>query len=139
MPVLFSTDIHDMQRTAAFREGIWQVINEGLTGYNQDGIFPFEIPYWILLPKRRQVLNLAVVSTPSVSHVAFAAIREEPTLWQLGQAAGTAAAIALSLNTDALHDVDIRQLQHALMQQGVLVHQEQEERPAAVERKASSV
>lgn len=115
-------DMHDMQRTAALRNGTWQVVNEGLTAFNQSGIFPFEIPYWIILPKRQQLENMAVVSTPSVSHVAFSAIREEPTLWQLGQAAGTAAALALASGEKAFHDVNIRKLQHALKNQGVLVH-----------------
>jgi hypothetical protein len=115
-------DIHDMQRTAVHANVGWKVVNEGLRGDNQGGIFPFEISYWVILPKRQQLGNLAVISTPSVSHVAFSAIREEPTLWQLGQAAGTAAAIAVSTGVESLHDVEIRRLQQALIQQGAVVH-----------------
>jgi hypothetical protein len=111
-----------MQRIAVQTDEGWKVVNEGLRGDNQGGIFPFEIPYWVILPKREQVGNLAVLGTPSASHVAFSAIREEPTLWQLGQAAGTAAAIAVSTGVESLHDVTIGRLQEALIEQGGVVH-----------------
>jgi hypothetical protein len=115
-------DVHEMQRIAVQTDEGWKVVNEGLRGDNQGGIFPFEIPYWVILPKREQVGNLAVLGTPSASHVAFSAIREEPTLWQLGQAAGTAAAIAVSTGVESLHDVTIGRLQEALIEQGGVVH-----------------
>jgi hypothetical protein len=58
-----------------------------------------------------------------VTHVAFAGIREEPTLWQLGQAAGTAAAVALRHGSGiALQDVDAAELQRELLAQGTFVH-----------------
>jgi hypothetical protein len=106
-----------MQRIAVHTDEGWKVVNEGLRG-----IFPFEIPYWVILPKREQVGNLAVIGTPSTSHVAFSAIREEPTLWQLGQAAGTAAAIAVSTAAESVHDAAIRRLQEALIEQDGVVH-----------------
>ena len=57
------------------------------------------------------MVNLAVPNCPSASHVAFASIREEPTLWQLGQAAGTAAGVAIQHGGDVpLQDVDHREL-----------------------------
>jgi hypothetical protein len=115
-------DIHEMQRIAVKTDEGWKVVNEGLRGDNQGGIFPFEIPYWVILPKREQVGNLAVIGTPSASHVAFSAIREEPTLWQLGQAAGTAVAIAVSNGAESLRDVAIGQIQEALVEQGGVVH-----------------
>jgi hypothetical protein len=65
--------------------------------------------------------NLLVVNAPSVSHVAFAALRVEPTLWHLGIAAGTAATLAASYDV-AVQDVDISQLQAALKHQGVMIH-----------------
>jgi hypothetical protein len=115
-------DIHEMQRIAVQTDEGWKVVNEGLRGDNQGGIFPFEIPYWVILPRREQACNLAVIGTPSASHVAFSAIREEPTLWQLGQAAGAAAAIAVSTGAESLHDVAIGRLQEALIEQGGVVH-----------------
>jgi FAD dependent oxidoreductase len=122
-------DVHEMQRVAALRDSTtWQVVNEGLRGEKaQGGTFPFEIPYSIILPKRLQATNLAVVCAPSSSHIGFAAIREEPTLWQFGRAAGVAATIALAQSRSensivALHDVSIVQLQHFLLDQGALIH-----------------
>lgn len=50
--------------------------------------------------------------------MAFAVIRVEPTMWEIGTAAGIAAAIAS--NSDIpLRDVDIEHLQLALKKQGV--------------------
>lgn len=131
-------DVHDMQRVAFYQvdesassssssvvpNGTWRIMNEGLRGdvEQQGGVFPFEIPYWTILPKREQVSNLAVVSCPSFSHVAFAAVRVEPTLWTLGQAAGTAAAMASNESLFSLHDVNVARLQQALIDQGVIIH-----------------
>ena len=68
------------------------------------------------------MVNLAVPNCPSASHVAFASIREEPTLWQLGQAAGTAAGVAIQHGGDVpLQDVDHRELQSALIKQQTFV------------------
>lgn len=75
-----------------------------------------------VLPKRSELANFAAPNCPSVSHVAFAGIREEPTLWQLGQAAGTAAAIALRSGHLAMHDVDVAELQRELLAQHTFVH-----------------
>ena len=102
--------------------------NEGHTPFNgpsndaQGGNFFSELPYWIVLPKRSELANLAAPNVPSVSHVAFAGIREEPTLWQLGQAAGTAAGVALRGEGTALHDVDVTALQQELLQQKTFIH-----------------
>ena len=118
-------DIHDMERVAVLDEetGEPMAYNEGLTSYKNGGIYFFEIPYYILLPRRQELVNLAVPNCPSVSHVAFSTIREEPTLWQLGQAAGTAAAIALKRGGDLpLQDVELRDLQSALLSQDAFVH-----------------
>jgi len=120
-------DVHDMQRIAYWNteDSTWKVTNEGLRGYDeQGGDFPYEIPYYVILPKRKQMANLAVVNCPSVSHVAFSSIRVEPILWTLGQAAGTAAAIAAmsSRPAQSLHDVDIVQLQAELVKQGIVIH-----------------
>merc|ERR1712060_908700 len=60
--------------------------------------------------------NLAVPVCLSCSHVTWAGLREEPTLWQLGAASGTAAAMAGP--GGVLRDVDMSKLQAAIQIQG---------------------
>ncbi|GKY95907.1 hypothetical protein MPSEU_000551300 [Mayamaea pseudoterrestris] len=117
-------DQHDMQRVTYFDGEQWIVMNEGLRGdaMQQGGVFPFEIPCWIILPKRKQMTNLAVVNCPSASHVTFSAIRLEPTLWLLGQAAGAAAMLASTLELGSLHNVNFGLLQRTLKRQGSRIH-----------------
>ncbi len=117
-------DVHDMQRVSVLDKDNETVIvfNEGLTSYDTDGIFVFEIPYWTILPKRSELVNLAVPNCPSASHVAFAAIRVEPTLWQMGQAAGTAAGVGLSEGSPPLHDVPLSKIQAGLFKQDAFYH-----------------
>jgi hypothetical protein len=54
-----------------------------------------KIPYRVLLPKVAECTNLLAVGCPSVSQVVWRTIRLEPTLMQLGQAAGIAASLAI--------------------------------------------
>lgn len=117
-------DIHDVSRVAVKGENneTWSVMNEGLVGSDEDQIVPFDLPYWVILPKKDQVSNLAVVNCPSVSHVAFSAVREEATLWGLGHAAGVAVAIAVAEGLASFHDVDVVSLQQALLSQGGRLH-----------------
>ena len=84
--------------------------------------------FYTVLPKRLELTNLAAPNIPSVSHVAFAAVREEPTLWNLGAAAGVGAGLlASSAGAEgeaglALADVDTQALQKELVRQGGWVH-----------------
>ena len=116
-------DIHEMERVAVKNESGQPIAyNEGLTSYDSGGIVLFDIPYYVVLPQRKEMVNLAVPNCPSASHVAFSALRVEPTLWQLGQAAGTAAGVAIQHGGDmALQDVDHQELQNALIQQHAFV------------------
>ena len=116
-------DIHEMERVAVKNEAGQPIAyNEGLTSPSNGGVVLFDIPYYVLLPQKKEMVNLAVPNCPSVTHVAFAAIREEPTLWQLGQAAGAAAGIAVQRGGGmALQDIDHRDLQNALIQQHTFV------------------
>ena len=107
-----------MQRVATLSSNRWVVKNEGLTSPGDGGVITFDIPFWILLPKRDEIINLVAPNVPSVSHVAFAAIREEPTLWQLGTASGLAAAmVSESEQPVAVHDINITELQHRITAQ----------------------
>jgi len=58
---------------------------------------PGQVPYRIMLPEHIQ--NLLVPTAASVTHVAWATIRQTPTLIQLGEAAGIAAVLAHETQT----------------------------------------
>ena len=85
---------------------------------------PFEIPYRSLLPRRGEAAsNLLVPTALSASHVAFCAVRMEPTWMALGHAAGIAAHMTLAAGggAAAVHDVDVAVLQATLRAQGSVV------------------
>lgn len=75
-----------------------------------------DIPYRCLLPKDVDNL-LAAGRIISVTHEAFAAIRVTPPVFAIGQAAGTAAALAAREGV-APRQVDVRMLQETLVAQG---------------------
>ena len=85
----------------------------------------FEIPYRSIVPKRGQASNLLVPITMSASHIAFAAIRLEPTYMILGEAAGVAAAMSAAgtpAGPLAVQDVDVRELQRKLREAGAVLN-----------------
>lgn len=83
----FPVDSHAVQRLAS-EDG---VVNEG--GFLLHAPI-YEIPYRALLPKQAQCSNLLVPVAASVSRVVYCSVRVEPTWMALGEAAGTAAALA---------------------------------------------
>jgi starvation-inducible outer membrane lipoprotein len=80
----------------------------------------YQLPYRMLTPQASQATNLLVVGAISASHVALAAVRMEPQLMTLGQAAGAAAALALTGRT-SVQAVPIAQLQTDLRGRGVIL------------------
>ena len=81
---------------------------------------PYEIPYRIMIPKR--IDGLIVPVAASTTHVGYSSIRMEPTWMALGQAAGTAASLAVGNNVPP-REVSVPDLQHLLEDQGqVLRH-----------------
>ncbi|MFC6824952.1 FAD-dependent oxidoreductase [Halopelagius fulvigenes] len=95
------------------------------TGTASDGRFfltestvPSQIDYGTMLPEGLD--NLLVPVALSASHVGFQTVRLEPTWFQLGEAAGVAAARAL--RTDALPGtLDTVDLQHELAEAGTML------------------
>lgn len=79
---------------------------------------PGQVPYGALLP--RQVDNLLVPVGMSATHVAFSAVRLEPTWMALGEAAGFAAAQAVQSSTSPT-GLDTERLQRTLAQAGVML------------------
>lgn len=81
---------------------------------------PYEIPYRVLLPKRRDAQNLLVPVCSSASHVAFSTIRMEPCYQMLGHVAGVAAALSLEEKTP-VQDVPVSHLRERLDVQGQIL------------------
>ena len=104
----FPVDSHVVRRLAT-PDGK-EVINEG--GYL---VIPpiYEISYRALTPKATECDNLLVTCALSSSRVAFNSLRVEPTWMMLGQAAGTAAALAQKDKT-TVQRVNMAELQERL-------------------------
>jgi len=75
------------------------------------------IPYRSITPERAQSSNLLVPVTASASHVSFSSLRMEPSYMIMGQAAGTAAAMAAASGSD-VQDLSVSALQNALKATG---------------------
>jgi hypothetical protein len=76
---------------------------------------PYQLPYGIMVPKG--VDGLLVPVAASATHVAFSTIRMEPTWMALGQAAGTAAHLAIESGSSP-RSVNIGVLQRRLLRDG---------------------
>lgn len=79
----------------------------------------YDIPYSIIEPKSSEIRNLLDPVTVSASHVAFASIRMEPQYMIMGQAAGSAAALAARSGVD-VQRVDTAALHAVLRANGVV-------------------
>jgi hypothetical protein len=79
----------------------------------------YDIPYRCLVPKK--VDNLLVAGRCiSVTHEALGSVRVSAVCMAVGQAAGTAAALAVK-NKVTPRKLDVKQLQKVLIEQGVLL------------------
>ena len=79
-----------------------------------EGVKPYPVSYLSLVPKAEECKNLLVPICLSASHVAYSSIRMEPVYMQLGQAAATAAVLALHGNK-AVQEVPYAQLSQQLL------------------------
>ena len=79
----------------------------------------YSVPYRSLISK--EIQNMIVAGRClSASHEALAAVRTTPTVMALGQAAGTAAALAAKTGA-AVQDIDIKALRETLVKDGAFL------------------
>ena len=81
---------------------------------------PYGIDYGSIVPRRGECSNLLVPVCLSASHIAFGSIRMEPVFFALGQAAGTAAAMAAEKSI-AVQDVPYGELAKRLLEDGQVI------------------
>lgn len=117
----YHLDIREVQRSWIWA---WEhpdpeahVVSEG---YLSVAVPAYGIPYRALLPRQEEAVNLLAAVCVSASHVAFSSIRMEPQYQMLGQAAGTAAALAVRSGVP-VHDVDVTRLREHLAAAGAIL------------------
>lgn len=108
-------DVHSVRRIV--RDG--KAYNEGFV-FGGNWWKPFGISYRALVPKRTECTNLLTPTCPSSSHIAYGAIRIEWTFMALGQAVGTAAALAVEEGI-AVQDVAYEEMRKGLERDGAVV------------------
>jgi hypothetical protein len=81
---------------------------------------PYSIDYGAIVPKRGECANLLVPVCLSASHIAFGSIRMEPVFFALGQAAGTAASLAVA-GGSSVQDVPYATLRKRLVADGQVI------------------
>jgi len=110
----YNSDSHNVQRYVT-EDGAVQ--NEG----NMEvAVTPYQVPYRVMLPKRKQCTNLLVPVCFSASHVTYSTLRMEPVYMIIGQAAGLAAKLALETGKP-LQNIDTRALTAKLRAQGAVM------------------
>ena len=111
----YNSDSHNIQRVT---NADGSVTNEGDV---QVPVQPYEIPYRIMLPLPDQAQNLLVPVCFSATHVAYSSVRMEPQYMILGQAAGTAASLAVR-GKIPVQQVSVTDLQSALRSHGAYLN-----------------
>jgi hypothetical protein len=110
----YNSDSHNVQRYVT-EDGAVQ--NEG----NMEvAVTPYQVPYRVMLPKRKECTNLLVPVCFSASHVTYSTLRMEPVYMIIGQAAGLAAKLALETGKP-VQNIDTRALTAKLRAQGAVI------------------
>lgn len=110
----YNSDSHNVQR---FAQAGGSVQNEGNMEVR---VAPYQIPYRVLLPKKKEVANLLVPVCVSSSHVTYSTLRMEPVYMIMGQAAGLAARMAIDKNV-AVQDINAAELTGKLRAMGAVL------------------
>ncbi|MBN8728969.1 MAG: FAD-dependent oxidoreductase [Acidobacteria bacterium] len=110
----YNSDSHNVQRYAQ-PDGMVQ--NEGNMEVR---VSPYQVPYRVLLPKKKEAANLLVPVCVSSSHVTYSTLRMEPVYMIMGQAAGLAARMAIDKNA-AVQDIDTAELTKKLRAYGAVM------------------
>jgi hypothetical protein len=115
--ILSARTFPDAVARSAYPIDIHNPSGAGTTTYRLPAGAAYEIPYRCLLPAQTQRL-LVAGRCISTTHEALASTRLTPTVMTLGQAAGTAASLALSANV-AVRDLAADALRDRLIADGV--------------------
>lgn len=99
----YTFDVHRIERVLVGND----TFTEGFV--HQPNKAPFPIPYGSIIPDAKDATNFLNPVTLSSTHIAFAAIRMEPTYMVLGQSAATAAVLAIEQGVK-VQDVDRHKL-----------------------------
>jgi len=90
---------------------------EGYFVLRQPNDEPYPVSYRVMTPRPQDAVNLLNPVTISATHIAYSALRMEPTFMMLGEAAGTAAAIAIEQGVN-VQDVPYAELRRRLIDAG---------------------
>jgi hypothetical protein len=107
----YTMDSHNCQRVVIEKHGQKMVKNEG--DVQVGGFPPYPVAYRSLIPKETECNNLLVPVCLSASHIAYGSIRMEPVFMVMGQAAATAAVMAIDQHT-SVQQINIQKLQQEL-------------------------
>ena len=129
----YSFDSHNTQRYACKNDSVCYAAPEkndndlNSTAYviNEGNIIhpktpkTYQIPYWILLPKKEEMNNLLVSCAVSTSHVGITSIRVEATWMIIGQSAGIYGSLAVQKANENVnvHNVSLTELNKILLEQ----------------------
>jgi hypothetical protein len=120
----WTIDTHIMRRVVGTINGKVSALNEGEIGFAPlpgNGSV-YELPSTLLFPKRSELTNLLVPTSPSSTHISFSSIRVEPTFMQLGTAAGVIARLAIENNNIPVQDLSNQVIQRGIVDAYQCIH-----------------
>jgi hypothetical protein len=112
----YAMDSHYVSRFVDAQGRLWLEGGYGMSLNKR----PMAISYRSIVPRRGEASNLVVPVCLSASHAAYGSIRMEPVFMMLGQAAATAACLAIDAGV-ALQDLPYPALRDRLMADGLVL------------------